>query len=118
QHGGEHEAAHDPPQPLVVVALVKDIEQEVNEAADHGHDQRRANGDGDVIGGGLVEAVWHRPHAVYRISFPSSAWERTLRSSASRLPRASKQSFGLTVPKQSLGTRIRTRLRHGTRIRH
>src|SRR5579885_754814 len=40
-------------------------------------------------------------------SFPSSAWERRSRSSASPLLPAGKQSFPTLVPKQSLATRVR-----------
>ena len=59
QHGREHEAGHDPVQPLCELSLVEHLQQEEHQAADQHHDQRRADGDHDIIGHGLVQSACH-----------------------------------------------------------
>src|SRR5262249_29707090 len=59
EDGAEDEEEEDPLQPAVVLADVEDFEQEEDEAADQRHDQRRADGDGDVVGQSFLRSVGH-----------------------------------------------------------
>ena len=51
----QDEAAESPVDAAVVLALVENGHEEPQQAADHQHDQRRADRDGDVVGEGFVE---------------------------------------------------------------
>src|SRR5262249_30865900 len=49
EDGREHEERQDPAQPPDEVALVGDRDEEPDQAADQRHDQRRAEGGGEVV---------------------------------------------------------------------
>ncbi len=55
EHDRQNEAAENPVDAAVVLALVEDGHEEPHQAPDHQHDQHGADRDGDVVGEGLVE---------------------------------------------------------------
>ena len=50
KHRTDHEPAQDPPHAQIEVAAVAQFQQKKNQAPDQHHDQRRADGDDDIIG--------------------------------------------------------------------
>jgi hypothetical protein len=50
QHRGKYKTTEGPAHPALVFALVKRLDQEENQAADQDHDQRRTDGDHDIVG--------------------------------------------------------------------
>ena len=59
EHRGEHEQREDVVQPAAIIASVEDLQQEKQQAADQRHDQRRADGDHQVVDQGFVESASH-----------------------------------------------------------
>ncbi len=55
QHRREDEEGEDVIEPYRVIADVKDLDQEEDQTADQRHHERRAHGDGDVVGVGHAE---------------------------------------------------------------